>query len=157
MAVSIEDIKTQYPLPVYNYRVDIGSDAVAFSEVSGLSISYETSTYKESPVESGKPGPRVMIMPSQSQPPTISLKKGLVPAVSVKVLYDWIKGIQTNQIEKKDISVSLCNEKGEPVVTWKVSNAFPTKLEAPTFDSNSNDVAIESMELMADGISIAEA
>ncbi|MGR9052704.1 MAG: phage tail protein [Gammaproteobacteria bacterium] len=156
MAVSKEDIKSSYPLPVYNYRVEIGSDAVAFSEVSGLSISYETTTYKESPVESGKPGPRVMTMPAQRQAPTITLKKGLVPAVSMKVLYEWIKGIQTNQIEKKDINVSLCNENGEAVVTWKISNAFPTKLEGPTLDANSNDVALETMELMADGISIAE-
>lgn len=156
MALSKNDIKTAYPLPVYNYRVELGSEAVAFSEVSGLSISYETSTYKESPVESGKPGPRVMIMPSQSQPSTITLKKGVVAAVSVKALYEWIKGVQINQIEKKDISVSLCNESGEAVVTWKISNAFPTKLEAPTFDANSNDAAIESMELMADSITIAE-
>ena len=42
MAQSKEEIKAAYPLPVYNYRVEIGSDAVAFSEVSGLSISYET-------------------------------------------------------------------------------------------------------------------
>ena len=78
-------------------------------------------------------------------------------AVSIKVLYDWIKDVQTNQIDKKDISVSLCNENGEAVITWKVLNAFPTKLEAPTFDANSNDAAIESMELTADGITISEA
>jgi phage tail-like protein len=35
-------------------------------------------------------------------------------------------------------------------------NAFPTKLDAPSFDANSNDVAIESMELMGDGVSIEE-
>jgi phage tail-like protein len=157
MAVSKDDIKTVYPLPVYNYRVEIGSDAVAFSEVSGLSIGYETTTYKESPVESGKPGPRVMRMPAQASDTTITLRKGVVPAVSIKVLYDWLKGVQTNQIDKKDISVSLCNESGEAVISWKVINAFPTKLEAPSFDANSNDAAIESMELTADGIVISEA
>ena len=36
MALSKDDIKTAYPLPVYNYKVEIGSDTVAFSEVSGL-------------------------------------------------------------------------------------------------------------------------
>jgi len=78
MALSKTEIKAAYPLPVYNYRVEIGSNTVAFSEVSGLSIGYETTTYKESPVESGAPGPRVMHMPAQATPTKITLKKGLV-------------------------------------------------------------------------------
>ena len=152
MAVSKDDIKTNYPLPVYNYRVEIGSDAVGFSEVSGLSISYETSTYKESPVESGAPGPRVMIMPAQKAAPTISLKKGVVPASSIATLFNWINATQINQVEKKDIYVRLLDEAGAPVISWHVVNAFPTKLDAPTFDTKSNDAAIESMELMADAV-----
>jgi phage tail-like protein len=157
MALSKEQIKTTYPLPVYNYRVEIGSDTVAFSEVSGLNISYETTTYKESPVESGAPGPRVMHMPAQGTAATLTLKKGVVPSSSIVHLYSWINSTQINQVEKKDIYVRLCDEKGEAVISWKVLNAFPTKLEAPTFDANSNDAAIESMELMGDGIFIEEA
>jgi len=52
--------------------------------------------------------------------------------------------------------VRLLDESGDPVISWKVINAFPTKLDAPTFDANSNDAAIESMELMADGVFIEE-
>lgn len=156
MPVSAEEIKNSYPLPVYNYRVEIGSDTVGFSEVSGLSISYETTTYKESPVESGMPGPRTMIMPAQSSAPTITLKKGVVPGNSIATLFNWINSIQTNQIEKKDIYVRLCDEAGTPVISWHVANAFPTKLDAPAFDANSNDAAIESVELMADAIFIVQ-
>jgi phage tail-like protein len=157
MALSKEDIKTAYPLPVYNYKVEIGSDTVAFSEVSGLNIGYETTTYKESPIESGAPGPRVMNMPAQATATNVTLKKGVVRGASVANLYNWISGIQINQVEKKDIFVRLCDESGDAVISWKVTNAFPTKLDAPTFDANSNDVAVESMELMADGITVEEA
>jgi phage tail-like protein len=157
MALSKDEIKTAYPLPVYNYRVEIGSDAVAFSEVSGLSISHETTTYKESPVESGSPGPRVMHMPAQGTPASVTLNKGLVRGSSVTTFFAWINSIQINQVEKKDIYVRLLDENGDAVISWKVTNAFPTKLDAPTFDANSNDVAIESMELMGDGIFIEEA
>lgn len=157
MALSKDEIKTAYPLPVYNYRVDIGSDTIAFSEVSGLSISHETTTYKESPVESGSPGPRVMHMPAQGTPANVTLNKGLVRGSSVATFYDWINSIQINQVEKKDIFVRLCDENGDVVISWKVLNAFPTKLDAPSFTADSNDVAIESMELMGDGISIVEA
>jgi phage tail-like protein len=156
MALSTDDIRTAYPLPVYNYRVEIGGDAVAFSEVSGLSIAYETTTFKESPTASGSAGPRTMYMPAQPTAAKLTLKKGIVRSASVKALYNWIKTVQINQIEKKDIFVRLCDEKGEAVISWKVGNAFPTKLDAPTFDAKSNDAAIESMELMADFISIEE-
>lgn len=156
MAVSKDTIKADYPLPVYNYRVEIGGDAVAFSEVSGLSIGYETTTYKESPTESGAPGPRVMHMPAQRSETTLSLKKGLVRGTSIKTLYSWLKTVQINQIEKKDIFIRLCDENGDAVISWKVNNAFPTKLDAPTFDANSNDAAIESMELKADSITVEE-
>ena len=157
MALSKDEIKTAYPLAVYNYRVEIGSDAVAFSEVSGLNISIETTTYKESPTESGAPGPRVMHMPAQGTPANVTLKKGVVRSTSVLTLYNWINSTQINQIEKKDIYVRLCDENGDAVISWKVTNAFPTKLDAPTFDANSNDVAIESMELMGDGVFVEEA
>lgn len=157
MATTTDDIKAAYPLPVYNYRVEIGSDAVSFSEVSGLSISYDTTTYKESPTESGSPGPRVMHMPAQGTAANITLKKGLVIGSSVPALYAWIASTQTNQIEKKDIFIRLCDETGAPLVSWEVRDAFPTKLDAPTFGADSNDVAVESMELMASSISIAEA
>jgi len=157
MPLTKDQIKAAYPLPVYSYKVEIGADAVAFSEVSGLSIGYETTTYKESPVESGAPGPRVMRMPAQATESTVTLKKGLVRGKSVAALYQWVSTVQINQIEKKDIFVRLCDETGTPVITWKVLNAFPTKLDAPSFDATSNDVAIESMELMSDGITIEEA
>lgn len=157
MAVTTSDIKTAYPLPVYNYRVEIGSVAIAFSEVSGLSIGFETTTYKESNTDQKAPGPRVLHMPAQLTPPSITLKKGLIRNQSVATFYSWIASIQLNQVEKKDIYVRLCDEQGESVISWRVINAFPTKLDAPTFDSNSNDAAIESMELRADRIFIEEA
>lgn len=155
MALTNDEIRTTYPLPVYNYKVEIDGKAVAFSEVSGLSIAYETSTYVESPT-SGI-GPRRMYMPSQRKSATISMKKGIVAGVSVPVLFGWISSIQLNRVDKKDIYVRLCDENGAAVVSWKVINAFPTKLDAPTFTANSNDVAIESMELMADGVVVEPA
>ena len=157
MAVSTDTIKNTYPLPVYNYRVEIAGEAIAFSQVSGLSLGFETSTYKESQTESGLRGPKIMYMPSQISAVTITLQKGVVRGgVSLGVLYDWINTTQINQIEKKDIIIRLMDETGSPVISWTVINAFPTKLDAPSFDANSNDVAIETMELMPDRITMEE-
>jgi phage tail-like protein len=157
MAVTPSDIKTAYPLPVYNYKVEIGGVAIAFSEVTGLSIGYDTTTYKESNTDQKAPGPRVMHMPAQASAAKVTLKKGVIRSQSITSLYKWIGSIQINQVEKKDVYVRLCDEKGDAVISWKITNAFPTKLDAPSFNANSNEAAIESMELHADRISIEEA
>jgi phage tail-like protein len=135
--------------------VEIGSEAMAFSEVSGLNIAYDVGTYKESPV-ANLAGPRTLFYPAQATATTLSLKKGIIRGVSIKALYGWIQTVQTNQVEKKDVFIRLCDEKGDPVISWKVGNAFPTKLSAPTFDATSNDAAIETLDLQADYITMEE-
>ncbi|MCB0376501.1 MAG: phage tail protein [Sinomicrobium sp.] len=156
MALSKQDIKNNYPLPVYNYKVDVGGETLAFSEVSGLSMGYETITYKESKIDGGV-GPVVMQMPGQETQSSISLRKGYVKTKNIKVFYNWLNSIALNQVEKKNITVSLCDETGAPVVVWTVIDAFPTKLDAPGFSADSNEVAIESMELAALKITMEEA
>ncbi|AXT52361.1 phage tail protein [Aquimarina sp. BL5] len=157
MALTKEQIKADYPLVTYNYRVDINGESISFSEVSGLELSFETHTYKESFAAGGKVGPNIMYMPGQIQPVNISMKKGLVKGKSIPIFYDWINSTQLNQIDKRDIVVHLLDETGSTMVSWKVIDAFPTKLTAPSFDASSNDVAIESMDLMAFRVTMEEA
>lgn len=155
MAMTQDQIKVAYPLPVYNFRVEIDGQTVGFSEVTGLNIAYDTITYTES-ATSG-PGPRIMYMPGKPKVTTLTLKKGVVTGVSVAVLYAWINTVALNRVVKKDLVVRLCDETGAPVISWKVLNAFPTKLDAPAFTASANDVAIETMELTADAVVIEQA
>ena len=102
MATNRAEIKDNYPLPVYNYRVDIDGEAMSFSEVSGLSMAYETKAYKESRLE-GAGGPMLMQMPMQPTAPTITLKRGIVRGGGKRLtaLYGWLKTIQGNLVDKK--------------------------------------------------------
>lgn len=144
MATTVDQIATTYPLPTYRYRVAVGDQEMAFSAVSGLEVSYETIEYKD-----GTGG--VFRMPGQATAVNITLRRGMV--VGKSQLYDWISSISLNQVEKKDISVSLTNASGsELLVTWNISNAFPTKLSSPNFDASSNEVAIEELSLLADAV-----
>ena len=150
MATTVEEIKNNYPLPAFHYRVEIdGMDPVAFAEISGLSIARETITYKDglSCIQGAKR------MPGLATDLKFTMKKGIIKADSQ--LYDWINSTRLTTVEKKNVTISLMDEKGEvPVVTWKVTNAFPVKLDAPSFNAKTNDVAIESLELMADDLKI---
>ncbi|MBE7170249.1 MAG: phage tail protein [Williamsia sp.] len=156
MALTKDQIKADYPLPAYNYKVDIDSTTVAFSEVSGLEMSMDPIHYSESQTAPGKAGPNTMHMPGAPKPLTITMKKGYVKAKSMPVLNNWITSIQLNRVDKKDITVHLCDENGDSIVRWKVIDAFPTKLTAPSFSATSTEVAIETIELTASSLEMSE-
>lgn len=154
MADTAQNIRDQYPLPVYNYRVDFDGETIAFSKVSGLNIVYNTITYKESPLDGA--GPKAFHMPGQGTPAELVLEKGLVRGQNIPKLYGWINQVKVNQVNKKNITISLCDEAGNPLVQWHVKNAFPVQLDAPTFDASANEVAVDTLVLMADTVDVDE-
>ena len=150
MSKSSAAVKLTYPLPVYNYRVTILDNHIpyvlGFSEVSGLGVSYEPITYKHG--LSFLTGDK--IIPGMRQPIKLTLKKGLT--VYGDFLQAWFNRCYLQPwlpSSKCDIVVDLCDELGLPVIRWKLIQALPTKLEAPTLTASSNEVAIASMELLA--------
>ena len=155
MALEKSDIKSTYPLPSYNYRVTILHETeavvISFTEVSGLSLDYEPITYKHG--LSFLTG--VQIIPGMPQPIRVTLKKGLVQGQDF--LHRWIDSTYSMSLlpsTPRDILIDLCDEAGQAVVRWTVQGALPVKLTVPTFDANSNDVAIETLELVAHGLQI---
>jgi len=68
--------------------------------------------------------------------------------------YAWFNTVNLNQIERRDVTISLLNENHEPVVVWKVKNAFPIKIQSPDLKSDANEAAIESIEIAHEGLTI---
>lgn len=155
MAQTKEQIKSSYPLPVYNYRVTIYNDddalTMSFAEVSGLSLAYEAVTYKHGlSFAMGN-----QIIPGMKQPITLSMKRGIAPKNDQ--LQQWVEEIYERPFStspKRDIVIDLCDEVGTPVMRWTVRGALPTKLDAPTFNADSNDVAIEQVDLIAQDVRV---
>jgi phage tail-like protein len=155
MAQDKDSIKSAYPLPVYNYRVTILQDdaslVIGFAEVSGLSIEYEPVIYKHG--LSFLIGHK--IIPGMRQPTRITMKRGIVQ--SGDYLQKWLDNSYKDPFftdAKRDILVDLCDETAVPIVRWQVQGALPIKVDAPTFDANSNEVAIETMEFTAHGLTV---
>lgn len=154
MSLTKDEIATIYPLPVYSYKVDIDGNIMGFSEVSGLKLDYEHQVYKHGYSYTGG----YNIVRGRMKPVNITLKKGIIRQQDQ--LYDlvikdqnwWAKFFAGK--DQYSITIDLCDELGIPVVRWKVRNAIPLSLEAPTFDSNSNDVAIESMVFISHDLEV---
>ena len=160
-------IRDHYPLPVYNYKVTVyelgmlglgvvgaGAAEMAFAEVSGLDISYDEVVYRNGLSELIG----VNLIRGMMQPARITLRRGIVKKQTE--LADWMN---FNWLEKlldstqHDLVIDLLQVEGEEsrsVVSWKVMGALPLKLSAPNFDAQSNEVAIETLELVAREIQV---
>ncbi len=145
MAIDKNTIIQQYPLPVYNYQVSIDGieEGMSFSEVSGLEMDYEHILYRHG--FSWVMGDH--LIRAQRKPINVSLKRGVVK--NRRFLYDWLRAE-----DKKNISIALCDETVTPIVSWEVYRALPIKMNAPSFNASTNDVAIESLDLIAHDIKL---
>lgn len=137
-----------YPLPVFHFQVEWGGTNLGFSEVSGLTIENQAIEYRDGL----SPEYSVVKMPGMPKYSNITLKRGIVPADNE--FFAWLNTAALNKIERRDLVISLLNEEHSPVMTWKVKNAFPVKVEGPGLKATGNEVAIETIELAHEGLTI---
>lgn len=121
---------------------------MGFSEVTGMDMQVEAIEYREG----SSPDYSKIKMPGLHKFSNITLKRGTFEGDTE--FYVWIKTINLNKVERRDITISLLNEKHEPVITWRVHNAFPVKVQASDLKADGNEVAIETLELAHEGLDI---
>ena len=148
MAIDKKQAKSTFPVPAYNYRVRIGLESHAFSQVSGLSFQYDTITYRHG--LSNIEGAHHVL--GLLQPINVTLQRGIVAKGSL--LLEWISHVHSRLKAKQDLTIDLCDEKGEPIISWHIQNALPTAYEAGEFDANTSDVAFETITLIANGMRV---
>lgn len=139
---------SNYPLSKFHFQVEWGGTKIGFTEVSGLDVETEVIEYRHGQ----SPEYNKIKMPGLRKYTNITLKRGTFQ--SDNEYYDWWSSVKMNQIERRDITIKLLNEEHQPVITWKVKNAWPSKMQSTNLKSDANEVAIESMELVHEGLTI---
>ena len=139
---------TNYPLVKFHFQVEWGGTQIGFTEVSGLNVETKVVEYRHG----ASPQYSKVKMPGLQEYGNITLKRGTF--ASDNEFYNWWNTVKLNTIERRDITISLLNESHEPVVVWKVNNAWPVKVESTDLKADGNEVAIESMEIAHEGITI---
>ena len=137
-----------YPLVKFHFQVDWGGTKIGFTEVSGLDVETEVVEYREG----SSPEYSKIKMPGMQKFSNITLKRGTFK--SDNEYFKWWNTVKLNTIERRDVTISLLNESHEPGVTWKVKSAWPTKIQSTDLKADGNEVAIESMELVHEGLTI---
>lgn len=137
-----------YPIPKFHFQVEWGGSKIGFTEVTGLDISTEVIEYRDG----ASPEFSKIKMPGQRTFSNITLKRGTFAGDNE--FYNWFNTVNMNQIERRDLTISLLNENHEPVVVWKVKNAWPLKVTPTDLSAEGNEVALESLELAHEGLTI---
>lgn len=137
-----------YPSTVFHFNVEWGGTRVGFTEVSGLSQEKQVIEYRDG----SSPEYSSIKMPGIPKYSNITLKRGILDGDNEFI--QWLSTVKMNTVERRDLIISLLNEEHEPVMTWKIHNAFPVKVEGPGLKSTGNEVAIESIELAHEGLEV---
>ena len=136
------------PLPAYSFRATIGGQSAGFSEISGLAIERETVTYSHG--LSHWEGEKLLTY-SSGKHRQISLKHGVVAGDGS--FFEWLVG---SDAEARPMDVSLIDATGAPQVTWRIKEAIPIRMTGPTFSASSNEVAIDTLDVMVAGVSVVQ-
>ncbi|HEY0075119.1 MAG TPA: phage tail protein [Abditibacteriaceae bacterium] len=135
------------PFSGFNFRIQIdGIEVGGFSEVSGLSTETDVIEYRN-----GDEGTTVRKLPGLTKFPPIVLKRGLT---NRKEIWEWRKKVLDGKTQRLSGAIVLLNEAREPAVTWNFYNAWPRKWEGPTINAKNNEVAIETLEIVHEGLSV---
>lgn len=130
----------------YHFSVNWGGANIGFMEVSGLDIEIEAVSFREG----SSPDDSFRKVPGLRKFSDITLKRGITKGDNE--FFEWINTKQIGTIERRDVTISLLNEQHNPVVVWKVKNAFPVHYYGPVLSANNGDVAIETLVLTHEGI-----
>ena len=133
--------------PTCRFYVKIGGETQGvFTGVSGLQVELEVMDYRE-----GGNNGFIYRLPGFAKIGNLSLKRGIVRKND---FYTWFKQIANGQFVSKNVSVIMYDVDGSPVMTWNFTNAYPVKWIGPHFQASESAVAIETLELAHEGITV---
>ena len=122
----------------YRYVVEVnGERMAAFTECVLPTIEWEVEEVRE-----GGLNTYVHQLPGRRKAARLSLKHG----VAKGLLFDWYIEALSKKFTPKNVTVRLLDILGQPVASWIMSDAYPIKWGGPQLRSDSNAIALMSLD-----------
>ena len=140
------------PLLNYRYRVEIAGLVVAgFSEVSGLEQEIQTEEFQEGGSDF------IHHFPKGIKHANLILKRGLSTSDELRKWYQAVvKAVSYGSAipKRSTIYITLITPTGEEGVRFYIKEAYPIKWSGPQLSANGSEIAIETLELVHEGLEI---
>lgn len=132
------------PYSNFRFRIEIGGVWYGmFRECSGFSSEIAITDNPQGGVlETQK-------LPGRVKYTNIVLKYGVTDS---RDLYDWHREAIKGNIQRKDGSIVLLDRQGKEQIRWDFFNGWPSKWDGPDFNAASDDIAIETLEIVPERI-----
>jgi phage tail-like protein len=135
------------PVRNFRFRLEIdGLQAAAFSEAMIAETTTEAIDYRE-----GSDPMHVRKLSGLTKFGNITLKRGITDSLEI---YNWHKQIMAGQVQsnRKQVAIIVVDEAGADKARFVVSEAWPTKYDPSDLNAKGNEVFIELLELVNEGI-----
>ena len=145
-----------YPVPKFHFQVEWAEgESINFTEVSGLDFETEVIEYRHG----ASPKYNKTKQPGLTKYSDITLKRGTFQGDNAlfdqwKQTFFFQEGNDTGSLFRRSITISLLNENHEPIIVWKLENAWPKKIQSTDLKADANEVAIETMEICHEGLTV---
>ena len=137
------------PYMGFKFVVELGGVVVAgFSEVTGLQVEVEVQEYREGGLNEYM---HKRVGPTR-YPSNLVLKHGITDK---RELWKWHQDVAHGKVERKNGSIILLNPAGDEVWRWNFEGAYPVRWNGPDLRANTAEVAVETLELVHRGITLA--
>lgn len=137
-----------WALPKFQFQVKIGGATMGFSEITGLSADSQPIEYRRG----DRAGFSTVKMPGLRKSGAVTLKRGVFRGDAE--LFGWLQRGAAGSVERKPVTITLIDEIGNPATTWTLTNAHPTKFAASDLSATGNEVAVETIELGYEGLTL---
>ena len=136
------------PYKGFNFIVEIDGIAVAaFCEVSGLSSTTQVIEYRNGSDRANT----VRKLPGLTSYANIVLRRGVTQDTQ---LWQWYKAITQGTPDRRSGAIVLLDDEHQPVRRWRSTEGWVTKFDGPDLNAKANDVAIETIEIAHEGLTI---
>jgi phage tail-like protein len=133
------------PYLSFRFLVEIqGLIIGGFSEVAGLQAETEFEEIREGGVND-----YVHKLPKITKYPNITLKGGIT---DYDVLWNWHQDVVNGKIKRKSGFIILLDSEGNEKWRWSFERAYPVQWTGPELRADGNTVAVESLELVHNGL-----
>ncbi len=144
------DDYTEDPLLGFQFKLTLeGKIAGYFTEVSGVGSEHEIvehSVVNESGVE------MVMKIPGRLKWQDVTLKRGITTNMEI---WEWREECVKGKVEdaRTNATIAMLGRDGATEqAIWHFKNAWPSKVSGPTLKADANEIAIEEVSIVHEGM-----
>ena len=133
------------PFLSFNFLVEIEGLVIGgFTECSGLQVETEIEEYNEGGLNS-----YAHRFAGRTKYPSLVLRRGLTTS---DTLWKWHQDVINGQVTRKNGTIYMLNAMRIPILWWNFVNAIPVKWSGPDLRATANEVTVESVELVHQGL-----